>query len=215
MKYYIIGFMMLLAVSMPVSAQTATSNGHSAGTSFVYEKTPVKDFLKTMPDTILPILSKNNILDFIDFMESGQQAEVTNKMHGKSIMMVLENDFASIALTTHTRADIKLLPKGNDDVLIYVVTTTRTDSLYDSHVKVYNENWTLAPEPYQFEILHPERFTELVMQARNSTMGICETMPQLLFEGEKPSDHPTMKNECILLWNKDKGMFERGLYEEF
>ena len=208
MRCFIIG-MLLLAVSMPVSAQIVTGNGSSASYSFAYEKTPVKEFLKTMPDTILPILSKNNILDCIDFMESGHQAEVKNKMQGKSIMMMLEKDFASIALTTHTRADIKLLPKGDDDVLIYVVTTTRTDSLYDSHVKVYSEDWTLAPATYQFEILHPERFTELVVQPRNSTLGICETIPQLLFEGEKPSDRPAIKNECILLWNKDKGIFER------
>jgi hypothetical protein len=171
----------------------------------------MKEYLKLMPDSILPLLTSNNMLDCIDFMESGQVSDVLNRMQGKSRMTQLTDDYARIELTTHSVVTFKLLPKGDDGILIYMITTTRTDSLYDSHVAVYQPDWGLAPQAHQFVANHPERFTELTVFPDSSTMHVIEVEPRTLFEGEDESTRPLKKNEWIMQWNSSEGVFERKM----
>ncbi len=212
MRNYIIT-LLLTVVSTSVHGQTAVERDGSASESYKYEGIHMREFLKLMPDSIVPLLTHNNILDFIDFIESGQESAVTNRMHGKSRMTQLEDDYARIELTSHSIATFKLLPQGADDVLIYMITTTRTDSLYDSHVEVYRSDWSLAPSANQFEILHPDCFTELTVVPQKSTLHVLEVEPVTLFEGETESERPRKENRCMLLWNRSSGMFDRKDYE--
>ena len=44
----------------------------------------LRNLFVEMPDTVIPYLSRNNRLDFVDFMDSNMKAEVTNALGGKS-----------------------------------------------------------------------------------------------------------------------------------
>ena len=49
----------------------------------------MKQIFQTLPDTILPSLTKNDRLDLIDLIENNMQNEVTNQLKGKSRMTLL------------------------------------------------------------------------------------------------------------------------------
>lgn len=42
----------------------------------------IRDIFKQMPDSLMPYLSQNNRLDFIDFLDSHMKAEVRNTFGG-------------------------------------------------------------------------------------------------------------------------------------
>ena len=69
----------------------------------------ISDVFRQMPDSLLPYLTANNRLDFLDFMESGMKAEVTNRFDGLSQMTVLTADSLSIILSPALQVDMVLL----------------------------------------------------------------------------------------------------------
>ena len=52
----------------------------------------IRDAFRAMPDSLMPYLSKNNRLDFIDFLDSNMKAEVKNALGGTSEMLSLGDD---------------------------------------------------------------------------------------------------------------------------
>ena len=59
----------------------------------------VREAIKEMPDEVLPLLTKNDRLDFIDYLASNAKAEVKNKLGTPSEMTALTDDYAHIRLT--------------------------------------------------------------------------------------------------------------------
>ena len=55
----------------------------------------MRDVIKQMPDTLVPYLKQNALLDFIDFKDSGMKAEVRNTLGGMSEMTTAEMDTAT------------------------------------------------------------------------------------------------------------------------
>ena len=58
----------------------------------------IRDAFREMPDSLMPYLSKNNRLDFIDFLDSGMKAEVRNQLGGTSQMLSIADDSLSIQM---------------------------------------------------------------------------------------------------------------------
>ena len=75
----------------------------------------VRTLFTEMPDSIMPYLTKNNRLDFIDFMDSNMKAEVTNLLGGKSLMTALTDDSLSLTMNESCTIDLLLL-KTNESV---------------------------------------------------------------------------------------------------
>ena len=69
----------------------------------------VRDVIKQMPDSLVPYLKQNARLDFIDFMDSGMKAEVSNEFGGKSQMTELTDDYASLTLNSVSQIQLRLL----------------------------------------------------------------------------------------------------------
>lgn len=101
----------------------------------------MRDVLKSMPDSIIPLLAENNRLDFIDFMESGMKAEVTNVLQGKSSMTELDDHYTKILLTESSVVEMILLetqtPVDSVNQVLCVVKTFGTD-LKESTVDFYS-----------------------------------------------------------------------------
>ena len=99
-----------------------------------------KDCFKAMPDSLLPLLTEVNRADFIDFLESGMRAEVTNRFGRKSEMTTMSADYIRIQLTERGTWQMKLLPL-NDSVKVVCVVSTAYGPVADSYVYFYTPSW--------------------------------------------------------------------------
>lgn len=99
----------------------------------------MRETVRTMPDSILPLLTKNDRLDFIDYLDSNMKAEVTNKMGGKSEMTKITANYAHIKMTESSDVAFKLLPYDGDSIICMVHTLISTAS--ESRLNFYTRNW--------------------------------------------------------------------------
>lgn len=115
-------------------------------------RTPIRQWWVAMPDSVMPLLTKNNRLDFIDFLDSKMEAVVTNRLDGKSQMNVLTDDYLHISYTRTCDVAMKLLPVADTVDVLCMVTTVKA-AADDSHVAFFDESWnpieasTLFVEP--------------------------------------------------------------------
>lgn len=110
--------------------------------SFSANAQSIKDIIREMPDSILPTLSRNTRLDFIDYLDAGQKAEERNLLRGTSEMTHLSNTRAVIKTSSASSVDIKLL--NNDKGHIAIITTVQSDKIFSSVVKYYSADWQLV-----------------------------------------------------------------------
>ena len=130
MKKLIIGMYMALMGAAPIMGQTA------------------KDCFKSMPDSLMPLLTQVNRADFIDFLESEMRAEVTNRFNRKSEMTRLTNDYIRIQMTERSSWQMKVLPL-NDSVRVVCTVATVQGPVADSNVQFYNTDWkTLSNDAF-------------------------------------------------------------------
>lgn len=135
--------------------------------SVVWARVPMRQWVASMPDSVMPLLTKNNRLDFMDFIDSGMEAVVTNRLDGKSRMTMLEADFASIEYTKSSVVAMKLLPlTDTTDVLCMV--TTMVGGVKDSRMVFYDEQWEKLDA--QSFIDEPQLLDFCVAEATDSAM---------------------------------------------
>lgn len=103
-------------------------------------RTPIRQWLATMPDSVMPLLTRNNRLDFIDFLDSNMDAVVMNRLDGHSRMTVLTDDYTSIEYTRSCKVAMKLLPVTDSTDVLCMVTTVSAP-IEDSRIAFYNAQW--------------------------------------------------------------------------
>ena len=107
----------------------------------------------------MPYLSKNNRLDFIDFLDSGMKAEVRNQLGGTSQMLSLADDSLSIQMNPSLRVDMIAM-----DSVVAVVETFLVDSIYgESRVNYYSATWQPVAQPVLTEA-QQQRIKRLKLQ---------------------------------------------------
>ena len=57
----------------------------------------MRDVFALLPDSILPLMTRNNRLDCIDFIENGMEARVKNKFNDQVVLEALTEDFLLIS----------------------------------------------------------------------------------------------------------------------
>ena len=112
----------------------------------VADSLTLKNLFVAMPDSLIPYLSKNNRLDFIDFMESNMKAEVTNELGGKSLMTALADDSISIQLNDACHVDLLLLNSTEEvdstsQVIAFVRTVGLENESRESVVEFFSVKW--------------------------------------------------------------------------
>ena len=103
-------------------------------------RTPMRQWLVAMPDSVMPLLTKNNRMDFIDFYDAQMAAVVTNRMDGSSCMDTLTGDFVQIKYTGATEVQMKLLPVNDSTDVLCMVTTARA-AVDDSRIAFFDAEW--------------------------------------------------------------------------
>jgi hypothetical protein len=128
-------------------------------TAFAEDRT-LRELFVEMPDSLLPYLSRNNRLDFIDFVDSGMKSVVTNELGGKSEMVSLTDSTLVLQVSPVMRIDMHLMPVRepiDSCNQVVCVLTTCGDMAPESKVEVYSVHWTslevsrymdLPDEPY-------------------------------------------------------------------
>jgi len=111
----------------------------------------LRDVFKQMPDSLMPYLSQNNRLDFIDFLDSNMKAEVKNQLGGSSVMTSLSDDSLVIQMNKSLRTDLFLMklaePVDSIHSVIVMVETFLVDSIYgESTIKYYTPSWRLLSD---------------------------------------------------------------------
>ena len=118
--------------------------------------------LRAMPDSILPLLTRNDRLDMLDYAAAKQDAELTNRLGGKSQMVTLTDTYALIRLTETSDVQLKLLLRDGIPT-ICLVRTRRSQSLADSNVTFYTTDWQPLAPPEGWHV--PEGYTEVTLHA--------------------------------------------------
>lgn len=135
------------------SLRAFSSRGLLAGlflclTLTVMSQTTMRDVFKQMPNSIVPYLTENNRLDFIDFIDSNMKAEVTNAFGGKSEMQKLTADYLSLHLNAAASIEMRLLdvkePVDSVTRIVCLVSTLGSD-VRESKVAFYSLKWIPLP----------------------------------------------------------------------
>ena len=93
-----------------------------------------------MPDSVVPLLTRNNRADCIDFLEAGMKAEINNLLDGRSSLLKLTPDYLKMKTTSHSDVQMKLLPVAGGDTIICMINTVRAEAA-DSRIRFYDKEW--------------------------------------------------------------------------
>lgn len=117
----------------------------------------MRDVFANMPDSVLEVMTKNNRLDCIDFIENNMQARVRNRFDGFSELKTLTADYLSLDLTPSCKVEMKLLPAV--DTLNYIcVVKTYAGPICESSVAVYTDKWKMLARDQWIEWPAYEKF---------------------------------------------------------
>jgi len=183
------------------------------------------DVVRNMPDSILPLLTKNDRLDFVDYLDSNMKAEVTNKFGGKSEMTIVTNDYAHIKMTGSSDVSFKLLPNGGDSIICVV--QTFTSGVASSVLKFYTKEWEVLPSkafvsipPIKDFFSFPETLGKAEQENLINKIDVCFvkaefvkdsndlafalTTPNYLSEEDRESMAKFLKQSVTLNWNGER-----------
>ena len=104
----------------------------------------MRDVFSSMPDSVLEVMTKNNRLDCIDFIENNMEARVRNRFDGFSELNTLTEDYLNLNLTSSCLVEMKLLPVA-DSISYICVVKTYSGPVRESEVTVYTDKWKLLP----------------------------------------------------------------------
>ncbi|MBO4551032.1 MAG: DUF3256 family protein [Bacteroidaceae bacterium] len=100
----------------------------------------IRDIYAEAPDSIFPLLTKNNRLDQIDFRENNMQAIVKNKFDARSELMVLTERYLKLKLSERCVVEMRLL---SDSTFCMVQTYSAPAS--DSRIRFFDTKWNELP----------------------------------------------------------------------
>ena len=104
----------------------------------------IRDVFIQMPDSLLPYLTENNRLDFLDFMDSNMKAEVHNEFGGKSEMLSLTDESLALQLSHSLKVEMRLVPVAEAvdscQQVVCMISTYGTDAP-ESKIEVYSVKW--------------------------------------------------------------------------
>lgn len=143
----------------------------------------MRDVFAQAPDSIFPLLTKNNKLDCIDFIENKMRARVKNKFDTYSELTTLTDDFLRIQISEKSSAEMKLV----NDTLLCVVKTYYGPGA-DSKVYFYNTKW----QPVSYNLERPKADDFFQPGADGEVCGLLRQLPLI-----KATLSP---NDTTLIW---------------
>ena len=132
------------------------------------QQVKMRDVFAQTPDSILPLMTKNNTLDCIDFIENNMRARVKNKFDTYSELLVLTNDYLRLQPSERSIVEMKIF---NDSLLCLV--HTYQGPAADSEVRFYNVKW----QPVSYTLEHPKADDFFQPGADSEVCGLLRQLP--------------------------------------
>ena len=141
---------------------------------FSFAQTRMRDIYAVAPDSIFPLLTKNNRLDQIDFRENNMKAEVKNKFDGHSELLVLSEQYLKLQLSEHCLVEMKLL---NDSTFCLVQTYNAPAP--DSRIRLFDTKWNELPQTIERPSVDEFLSDDIDMDTRKSLQALPLIMARL------------------------------------
>jgi hypothetical protein len=106
----------------------------------LFAETRIRDIYAAAPDSIFPLLTKNNRLDLIDFRENNMQAVVKNKFEDRTELLVLSDRYLKLKLSEHCIVEMRLLSDS-----VFCMVQTYNAPAPDSRVRFFDAEWNELP----------------------------------------------------------------------
>ncbi|GEM_PF-1318966 len=104
----------------------------------------MREVFLQMPDSLMPYLTENNRLDFIDFIDSNMKAGVMNSLGGKSEMLALTDDHLLLKVSHSMNVLMRLMPVqemvDSCNRVVCMITTYGND-IIESKIDIYSVKW--------------------------------------------------------------------------
>lgn len=132
------------------------------------QEVKMRDVFAQAPDSIFPLLTKNNKLDCIDFIENNMKARVKNKFDTYSELTALTDNYLCIQISEKSSAEMKIV---NDSLLCLVRTYYGPGA--DSQVFFYNMTW----QPVEYNLERPKADNFFQPDADGEVCGLLRQLP--------------------------------------
>ena len=107
---------------------------------FTFAQERIRDVYAEAPDSIFPLLTKNNRLDQIDFRENNMKAEVKDKFDNRSELLVLTDCYLKLQLTERCLVEMRLLTDST-----FCMVETFLAPAPDSRLRRFDTQWHELP----------------------------------------------------------------------
>lgn len=139
---------------------------------------PMRDLWQSMPDSMIPYLTKNQRIELVDFMDMKVKADVKNQFGEETVMDTLTSNYTSVRLNASSVMQLRLMPVPGQDSIICMVRTV-LGPVAESEVLFYDQEWNKIGEQslsaYQAQLVQKP-----------------DTMSQQRFEELKAMLHPAL-----------------------
>ena len=112
----------------------------------------------SMPDSIVPVMSKNNRLDCIDFFNSKMTSNVQNNYNGKSSIEEMTDTYLLVHPTSRSKAEMKLYTAGDGHKII-AVAYTYISAASETVLRFYSDQWKPLDAGSLIAIPSPDELT--------------------------------------------------------
>lgn len=137
------------------------------------------------PHDVLPLMTRNNRLDCIDFIENNMEARVKDKFDNDVVLEEMTDDYLRLATSEVSSMEMKLVKttiagadRDSSMIVVYVAETCMGPAA-DTQVKVYDSTWNLIsvvsrPEVEAFvrtdAVISPDERFSLLAEAKILTL---------------------------------------------
>ena len=168
----------------------------------------MRDVFALLPDSVLPLMTKNNRLDCIDFIENDMEARVKNLFDDKVVLDSLTDDFLSLSTSEGSYVEMKLFAEGADSFIC--VNRTYLGQAADSEVKIYDLSWNFVRRVARPDV---REFLKLSESIDSWTPEMADTLRVIRAEAEfLPLIKASLSsNTRQITWVLQKDEFSRNI----
>ena len=135
--------------------------------STVTAQTRIRDVYAAAPDSIFPLLTKNNRLDQIDFRENNMQAVVKNKFDDRCELLVLGERYLKLQLSEHCFVEMRLLSDST-----FCMVQTCNAPAPDSRIRFFDTDWHELPQTISIPSVDDFLFEDVDIDTRLSLQAL-------------------------------------------
>lgn len=139
----------------------------------------MRDVFAQLPDSVLPLLTKNNRLDCIDFIENNMEARVKNRFNDHVVLEALTDDYLSIRTSESSKVEMKIIVQAGDSLI--AVNRTYNGPVEDSEVRLYGMDWQFVRIVSRPEV---KDFLVLPDSIRPWTLEMADTLKMIRSEAD-------------------------------